>query len=238
MNLGNLYAGALGAVSTASDLILVSTDQTYGIKSMGVVEETFLFHIIGEQAVNAQSDITDHYVENNTALQDHIAIRPTNVTVSGYIGELNNVVPKALLPLKQAVDRLGILDGYLPAITNTALRAYNTASQAYAAAQKASSAYKKITGAGVEQTKQQVAYAYFYNRFLNRQLFQVQTPYGMFDSMAIQSLRVTQTEGDKNQSDFEITFKKIKMAQTLLTSKKTLARGANPIKNLGSSTPV
>ena len=54
----------------------------------------FLFNILGEEVVTLTADATDHYVEDNSAIQDHIALKPITITLHGYIGEVNNVPPK------------------------------------------------------------------------------------------------------------------------------------------------
>lgn len=48
----------------------------------------FLFDIELEQKVELTSDITDHFVENNTAVNDHIGLRPEMVTFQGVVAEL------------------------------------------------------------------------------------------------------------------------------------------------------
>lgn len=46
------------------------------------------FNTVTDDTVNFQSNITDNWVENNTAIQDHIAISPITITMRGLIGEL------------------------------------------------------------------------------------------------------------------------------------------------------
>ena len=48
----------------------------------------FIFDIDGTVTHQLESDITDHYVEDNTAVQDHIALRPEKITLKNYQGEL------------------------------------------------------------------------------------------------------------------------------------------------------
>ena len=45
------------------------------------------FHTVTDDTINFQSNITDNWVENNTAIQDHIAISPVTITMRGLIGE-------------------------------------------------------------------------------------------------------------------------------------------------------
>lgn len=46
------------------------------------------FHTVTDDTINFQSNITDNWVENNTAIQDHIAISPVTITMRGLVGEL------------------------------------------------------------------------------------------------------------------------------------------------------
>ena len=215
MNIGDIYASTLAASSAAADLILVTPDEYTGFtpESMFTVFEGFIFQIVGDEIVNVSSDITDHYVENNSALQDHISLKPITVTVSGFVGELNNVVPPALEGLKEITDKIGVLDAYIPSITNSSRRAFNIAQQVYALSQKIVHAAKVGFGVAV-MTKQQEAYNKLYNYWLNRTLFKVATPFGYFHNMAIQSIQATQGADSKHISDFSITFKEIKFADT------------------------
>lgn len=48
---------------------------------------TYFFDIINGDTVNYNSNITDNWVENNTAIHDHIAISPITVTLSGFRGD-------------------------------------------------------------------------------------------------------------------------------------------------------
>ncbi len=222
---------ALGNVTltaqSLSNLILVNPQKDVGItpqlpgNTTGDEEpEAFLFNFEGENTATLESDITDHYAENNTALQDQIAIKPAMISTSGYIGELNNVVPKALALLKLAADKLTVLSPFVPEVSASALIAYNVAAQSYATAALALntsvSAWQTISGQGSRvQTKQQVAFAKFFGWVNERRLFTVQTPWAVFKDMAIKTLRVVQDESTNSFSTFEVTFKQMRFANTL-----------------------
>jgi len=47
----------------------------------------YYFDVISEHSIELINQITDNYVENNTAIQDHIAQNPLIITVSGLSGE-------------------------------------------------------------------------------------------------------------------------------------------------------
>lgn len=116
-----------------ANVILVSPRTTKGYQPKNSSSEKrqepppLLFHYEGEQSFEFESEITDHYVEDNTSRQDNISLRPEVVTVHGCIGELNNIPPDYLLPLQLAADKLVPISGYAPQLSQTALVAYNTA---------------------------------------------------------------------------------------------------------------
>lgn len=62
-----------------------------------------IFSIIKSHKATLGAKITDNYIENNTALQDHIAFSPILVTLSGFVG---NVVLKSDAAIQQVQDEL------------------------------------------------------------------------------------------------------------------------------------
>jgi len=222
---------------------------------------TIIFNYEGEQDVTLESDITDNYVEDNTTLQDNIALRPVMISTNGFVGELNDVVPSALQTLKQVADSLIPIEAYAPALTITALNAYNLAQEAYqtaaAAAAAASSALTSLNGGntGVNilnqstlinlnqiQSKQQLYFTLFYGYWLSRTLFTVQTPWAIFSNCAIQSLKALQDEKTNLITDFTVKFKVVNFAQTVITGPNgvqiqqgQLSSQASPTSNYGNT---
>lgn len=60
--------------------------------------------------------------------------------------------------------------------------------------------------------RQKDAYGYLYALWKGRQFVTVETPWGVFDTMLIESLRVEQRAESKSISDFYVTFKAIRFA--------------------------
>lgn len=284
----------------------------------------FLFDIPGDEWVQLQSDITDHYVENNTAVQDQISLAPELVTLKGLVAELmiGNAVPdpnnapanplpvstpmmppltpgclsdqlrdvassvltqagqvslagvnpgaairgavqgqanqivgnlrdrvataadsavrtlfdpaniaalqnpttalptiaqnavnvlKAIVPQKvQAI--VGALKTLSNPSSQTLLASATVGAQAVASSSLLS-VYKDKQPTPPNTTRQSSAFLYFYNLWKSRQLFSVETAWGVWTDMAILSLRVDQTEESKDKSEFTIVFKKIRTAQ-------------------------
>jgi len=245
------------AATSLSNLILVSPQATVGYQPqnqtvIGGITQTLsqqppaiLFHYEGEQTVALESDITDHYVEDNKAVQDQIALKPIRITTHGFIGELNDVPPFGLQTLKTAADKLQAITAYAPEASVTAQLAYSEAFLAYqvganavnAAVSSWSSLGNAISGSngqaiiggngsldeGSNQNKQQTAFQQFYGYWQNRVLFTVQTPWAVFEDMAIVTLRAIQDAETNVITDFEVTFKMIRKASTSFGSSGSLA---------------
>jgi len=173
------------------------------------------------------------------------------ISVSGFIGELNDVVPPLLEPLKFVADKLITVAAYVPSLSTTALLAYAEAFQAYQLASSVAtsvvSAWNTVSGAadGANQTKQQKAFQKFYGYWRNRTLFTIQTPWAIFQDCAIKSLRAVQEAETRMVSNFEITFKQMRFASSVTV--RTIvgvdfqgrsASQAAGLVDLGSSTPV
>ena len=220
-----------------------------------------VFNYEGEQVANIESDITDHYVEDNTAIQDQIALKPEIITTKGFIGELNDVVPALLQPLQAVANALTTVSAFTPQLSTTALIQYNQALLAYenlnSIANSATAAWSNLgsltgnsgsevgnVGSGVFtagtglQSNQQYMFQQLYSYWDSRTLFNIQTPWAIFTNMAIMSVKAVQDAETRVITDFEVTFKKIRTASTLTTSftaiGRTAAQGAAGV-NLGTS---
>jgi hypothetical protein len=257
------------AAQALSNLILVSPQSTMGYQPQntptndGTTQQlppAILFHYEGEQTAVLKSDITDHYIEDNTAIQDQITLRPETVTTHGFIGELNDTPPSALAAIQAIANKLTIINAYAPALSTTALLAYNNAFQLYqvanAAKNAAIAAWSSIAGTGGEsvvgsngitfqpnQTLQQIVFQQFYGYWRNRTLFTVQTPWAVYQNMAIDELRAIQDAETTAITDFQVTFKMIRIAQTQTTTGfgnlyqgRAATQSASLVDN-GTSTP-
>lgn len=261
INLNDLSNVATG-INALSNLIAV-TPYSYGINATQqtsafldgsfttskISPPTFLFDYEGEQTVTLESDITDHYIEDNTSIQDQIALKPEMITTHGFIGELNDIPPNTAFQIAKIVaEKLTVISAYTPALSAAALLAYNEAFYAYQIASNALAAAQSLgnllSGTAQNQTKQAKAFQKFYGYWANRTLFQVITPWGSFANMAIKTLRAVQDPDTKVITNFEVTFKKMKFASTTATIGVTNTSGqltsqdsaSSPV-DLGSNQP-
>lgn len=274
MGLG-LNTSSVGALSSAANLIgslsglLVASPtstQGYlpqnktgptGLISLLTGPPSLLFHYEGEQTATFSSDITDHYLEDNTTVQDQIALKPVIVTTHGFIGELNNVPPQALQTLQQSLNTLTAIGSYSPSLTVSSLLAYNAAFSAYQLSANLSNAAVSVVsslGGGatgesvignnvagivttaVNQNKQQTYFQQFYGYWQTRTLFTIQTPWAVFKDMVIQNFRALQDGDTRVITDFEITWKQMNFASTASTN-VTQGRAQSqsaPLTNIGN----
>jgi hypothetical protein len=256
------FSDATTSITSLSNLILVTPQKNIGYQPQSTDPKTtldsLLFHYEGEQSVTLESDITDHYVEDNTVINDNIALRPETITTQGFIGELNNVIPEDLAVAKLLADKLTIVDAYTPQLSTTALIAFNNATQLYQIKNNAQNSIastwsslnktgglSSIDGSNVDkqpsQNKQQQMFQQFYIYWRNRTLFTVQTPWAIFKNMAIRSLRAVQDSETRMITDFEVSFKIIRFADDVLQKKVLSDRASNQkseVQNNGTSTPA
>lgn len=244
---------------TLSNLILVTPQEQSGYQPQnknvktGQIQQTLptlLFNYEGEQSVSLESDITDHFIEDNTAVQDQIALRPEIITTHGFIGELTDIAPRPLKILKTVADKLYTLVAYTPELTTTGLLLYNQAFQAYQTAEQAANAASaawnslKSQGAFANQTKQAKMFQQFYGYWKDRTLFTVQTPWAKFNDCAIRTLKAIQNAETKMITDFEVSFKKMRFAKTSIINNsannfqgRSLAQSSGLV-DFGASSPV
>jgi len=240
--MGTSPVAAITTAATAlGNLLLVTPNNTVGYQPQNsdgsFTQPALLFNYEGENTVSLESDITDHWTEINSSIQDQIALKPVVITTQGFIGELNNVPPNAVFAtLQQIANKLTGVSAYAPGLSTSALIAYNEAVFAYSTAlnlaNNAISAYSSISGAigggsgesfiignnltkEPAQTQQQQYFQLFFGYWTERTLFTVQTPWAVFENMAIKSLKAIQSAETRMITDFEVTFKQINYAQVV-----------------------
>lgn len=242
-----LFSNSMITAQALNNLILAWPQQKTGYQPESKLfggksgtDERFLFDYEGEQVITLSSEITDHYVEDNYAISDHIALAPEIITTQGFIGELNNNTNEATPLIKDLANKLGDIAAFDPALSLSARRAYNQAYQAYQAAailkRSGIAAWSTVSGGKnspteinpgltpdefVESTnnfstqnRQQIAFQKFYGYRKARTLFTVQTPWAIFKNCAIQDLVATQDATTRYVSSFQVTFKPIMTAKT------------------------
>lgn len=220
-----------------------------GITS-GYDKTCFVFDLKKDYKLNLSSEITDHYVESNVAIQDHIGLKPITIEVTGSIAEVNlkdklkeqsdldrYLGNKNEENIFNSVDsylsRMGSLTSFAPAIVNQAMNIYNTAKYVYATTNKVINLDKKDTLGNtrfaynseydediIKETKQFEWIDWFKTQWWKRASFSIVTPYGVFDNMYIMDLSAVQPENTRYVTNLNIKFKQIRRAVVIRQQKQ------------------
>lgn len=208
----------------------------------------FLFGIDGEDEVALMSEITDHYAEDNSVLNDNIALKPKRFTLRSYVGE-QQVLTNSSQPsiLQQVAQKLTVVTSMLPAVSAAesqvgALVAGGVSSLNFnSLVSSGANIYAMVKNLITPTTGQAAAYAYFQALYKMKILMSVQTPYEFITNMAIESIIARQDEETKNMSHFIIVLKEFRIAQTLVQAKVasgSTALQSQPTQQLGNITGV
>lgn len=195
----------------------------------------FVFDYEGETNISLQAEVTDHYAENNSVINDHYALKPVRLTFSGFVGELVQTKAQGVLgALASIQNKLTTVNAYLGKYTPQALgKIQKVLTQAQSTVNKLDNALartKNIVGffskSNPAPTKQAQAYTFLESLMNSRQVFLVQTPYKFFDNMVIENLSFTQPEETKYLSDITITLKQMRFVDVqTVTANRSLFGG-------------
>ena len=259
----NSFQNITTTVQTIStSLALVTPQSNIGYKPQdisGSLLPTLLFHTEGENVAHVQSDITDHFIEDNTAIQDQIALKPEMVTVHGFIGELNDVFPVSNPTNPTIITTMLNVESFIPQFTSEGQFAIDSAAAGYLSEQGIANAAVSVWGAlaggssntvigssgvtvlGSGQNLQQTIFQQFYLYWRSRTLFTIQTPWAVFSNMAIMEMRALQDDTTRMITDFYISFKLLRFSTTFLQSPSQfngVSRANITTASLGQSYPV
>lgn len=180
----------------------------------------FVFDVVDDETIELDADITDSWIETNSTIQDHIALKPVKFTLKGFVGELYDIfqVQGANDTYTPVLNLLNI-PGLLPIWNNQDAQFYTTLTNQIAQAQSVVSGIQSfaslVSGFSPSLSRQQQAYTTFYGLWMNRTLCSVQTPFTLLTSMAIESVHVIQSGKSNLVSDFTVTFKQIQQISTI-----------------------
>lgn len=197
-----------------------------------------IFNIIKTHRTSLNAQITDNYIENNTALQDHIAFSPITVTLSGVVAvqvltnkeaefrkqqELMGAKFEQIFGLESIAVRLNSLGFLAPQFCNVTQNAINKVQGIYSSITRYVGIAQALTNydaaeldsviptTGEEEPKLNEAYTILSRTFYNRKACIVHTPWKTFQDMYIQNIEITQDDVN-HIMDVSVTFKQLKFA--------------------------
>lgn len=170
---------------------------TAGVEEIGIPPVHYFFSVLQSDELNAESDITDHYVENNTAVQDHVSLKPLEFTVRGLIGEkvYNREVLKTTGDVETELDKLKPIGAFLPSVSNYAQVAINAVSYVESSVQRYKSSFDKIFKNKTQSPLQEKVCNELLQLRANRTLMSLYIDnVGKFNNLLIKSARITQED--------------------------------------------
>jgi hypothetical protein len=215
----------------------------------------FVFDIALEDTVKLEAEITDHWLENNSAVNDHVAIKPKRIILRGLIGELVQIYNPTELDglLGRTSNLLGQVPAYLGSMTPQAVQKAQAAiTKAQDAAAQINAAAKKLNnviglfadplggllGTSGAKTKQQDAFAILETMFDNKMTFTLETPYKFYENVVIENIIALQPEHSKTYSEFTVILKQLNFSNLntqdggILTTKNKMGRAAQQSQSI------
>lgn len=201
--------------------ILVSVAGKKGISG-------WLFDVPKDQTLTHTAEMSEHYTEQGSFINDTRILKPAQIVLSGYIGELVYRAPQpgtAEYALQQAQNKLLAVNAYLGPLTQGATQkaaaAVAQASYVYdqigAIAKRAQNVVDYFSGDEAVMNEQQKAYVKIYSIFASGQVVEVQTPWRFFPAMQIVSLVARQDETTNDYTDFSVTLQEYRTAGVMVT---------------------
>jgi hypothetical protein len=209
---------------SAENSVIVSYPGAQGISG-------FIFDIPTGERITLSSDISEHYTENGSYVNDHIVNKPVEITLDGFIGELVYTKPKKgsleytanqITDALQSVDAYTGLAGYTAEMSQKiaalASQVAYVANQYNAIKKKATNLLNYLSGSESTETLQQAAYKKLYGFWKSKQTVSVQTPWQYYATMAIASIVASRDDKSDDYTDFSITLKEMRFADVETTT--------------------
>lgn len=208
----NMVSSSRGYLDTLANKFILKPANAKGLAG-------FVFDYEGETTVVNSSEITDHYSEQNTFVNDHAAQKPARITLRGFVGEIvTNPKQGVLGAIATLSGKLTTLDATLGKYTPAAVQkiqalttqATNVVNKIDNAISRAQNIVGLLVGSSAAPTKQQLAYQNLYALWANNTVFTLDTPFTYFRSVMIESMTVTQPEETKQWSEWSVTVKEVR----------------------------
>jgi len=231
---------ALAAAAAARTLVAslmrprIKTDLLYYMaKDIGGFE----FDYIGDERLEAQSEITDHFTENNWFLQDHAALKPITLTCKGFVAETKQTKTQAVGFMGALMSQLAPVTPYLtrytPGTAATMGTAILVATDVENKIRKALSIANSIGKlfSPLMKTRCQEAYAKLTSLRNMQYTFAVVTPFQNFKDMMITNITLVSPEDSRGITDVTVTLKEIRIVKAVSTKATQNLGATNGISN-------
>lgn len=201
----------------------------------------FKFHVPQTEVVKFENEITDHYTDTNSAIQDHIASRPITITVTGLVGDYFYTVNQIEDFLALITPTITLVKEFIPQFSKVtqaikARKAAQTSLYSDSAREIGTGKLKGGLGQTVSAQKfnwmdlfslfqslykiksaQARAFIFFEALWKSKALFSVETTWKRYDNMVVQTIE-PKRDNNADITGFTATFKQISTSETLVES--------------------
>lgn len=222
-----LYSDNIGKMPTDSSGNVVPALLFANSQTVGDFGDLYLFNnfgVSGSDTLTVSSDVSMHFVEDNSFINDHIALQPITYTLNGFVGEViyrptskwsNWIQSRVTDYLKP----LSIISPTVSSYVGTAINITNQIEENYRKfSQYAENIMKTINNWQGQITYQKSNQRQVFENLLtlrdNRILVDVYTPYKTLKNMAITSIVFSQTENTKYKANIQITLQEYREVGT------------------------
>lgn len=206
-------------INTDSPLFAALTNLGYGSQQMQAIARPsspvagiagFLFSIDETCTAQLRTVITDHYLGDNTAVQDHAVTSPIRIVCKGKVGEMviggsSPGVAFNINPAQYPINSNFAPAGTINFVNTTAIQKLQPSLYA---------TYLNMAGVVKPGFNQNSSFGFFFQTQLANMVFSVETPWGMFTNMMIEEFTATQDKDTRSVTGYDVVFKQIRFASS------------------------
>lgn len=187
----------------------------------------WIFDIPEEVSVRLSADVTDHYTEDGSFINDHVVIKPIELSLSGLVGELVYKKKSGFTGLLSVLsNKLETIDAFFgdltPSQVNKQQKLLNKIKLANSKVnqeiQKTKNIVNSFSGKGYAKSKQEEAYQNLETYFNQKRLVTVQTPWKYYESMILTGINFSQDGETGSITNISITLKELRFAEVKTTN--------------------
>lgn len=209
----------LDAVDKISEYFQHNIDEYFIQPSPDTGIGTVKLDIIGEQTLTYTSDVTDHYSESNSAIQDNISKPPAVYNIKGYVGELYYYnEPSQQGELQFLTSKLTPIATFLPSQSVGLRQAQDTFLRVAQITDTVDNFWKRALELSPTQNHQQQVYNALKTLRDERIPINVTSPWNDLKGFIIIELTFSQNSTTREMTEINITLKEYKQVSNQITT--------------------
>lgn len=211
----------------------------------------FTFHILERESVNYEAEVTDHYIDTNRPVQDHIAWKPVTITLQGLQGRYYHDIFRDVGHSVEYYRVFNTVASFIPNVPGITMvrKVKSTISKITSGNNIVNMIANKITSfafgfflsevqkyandwfaihedAGKIDDEQTNAFLYLEGLFLKGAPITVTTTWRSFDNMLITALKPTR-DNNGDITEFTVTLKQISTVNSIVVDRTEKVEGGN-----------